>query len=426
MIRNGIRPDFRLALTLSEQAGYRRVLPFPRSWKLIFFVLLLDGIVLFPAWTAFHQAAEHWSDFDDLFDLVIAVFMSAWLVGWSVAPLLLTAVLAVLLGGREIVRVKNNTLELFTGLPFLGLVARYDTAAVRNLEWQEAAQKSGRSWRGGHLVFDYGANQVKFGSDLSISEASEIRLSIEAASGTTLRKGSATEQELSGAWESADLSIAAGAASAGNQSPRSRPLIRWSSPSSLLLIAANLVPVAGAALLGWNLGEVMVLYWCESAIVGFFNLARIIAISRWSALFIGPFFLAHYSAFMAAHFLFIYALFIDGPGGSGPFSGGELSAVGQMFVTLSPALVALFISHGYSFVVNFLGHYEFEARPVKDQMADPYKRIVFMHLVLIFGGGLTLALGNPTPVLLLVIVLKICLDVRAHIKEHAFAAWTRQ
>ena len=50
-------------------------------------------------------------------------------------------------------------------------------------------------------------------------------------------------------------------------------------------------------------------------------------------------------------------------------------------------------------------------------MAEPYGRIVFMHLVLIFGGGLTLVLGEPAPVLLIVIALKVWFDVMAHLKQ---------
>jgi len=40
-----------------------------------------------------------------------------------------------------------------------------------------------------------------------------------------------------------------------------------------------------------------------------------------------------------------------------------------------------------------------------------------MHLVLIFGGGLTLVLGESTLVLLLAIVVKIWIDVRAHLAQ---------
>ena len=51
-------------------------------------------------------------------------------------------------------------------------------------------------------------------------------------------------------------------------------------------------------------------------------------------------------------------------------------------------------------------------------MAEPYGRIIFMHLVLIFGGGVALILGEPTPVLLIVIALKIGFDVKAHLRQH--------
>ena len=72
-----------------------------------------------------------------------------------------------------------------------------------------------------------------------------------------------------------------------------------------MLIFANLVPVAGTLFFGWRLSDVMVLYWAESAIIGFFNLCKIAVIGRWFALLAGPFFLGHFGGFMAVHFLFI-------------------------------------------------------------------------------------------------------------------------
>jgi hypothetical protein len=100
-------------------------------------------------------------------------------------------------------------------------------------------------------------------------------------------------------------------------------------------------------------------------------------------------------------------------------SGGDLAEVGQMFISMWPALAALFLSHGLSFFKNFIGRREYASRTTKDQMGEPYTRVVLMHLVIIFGGGLALILGSPTPVLLLVIAGKIAFDVRAHIKERA-------
>jgi hypothetical protein len=176
--------------------------------------------------------------------------------------------------------------------------------------------------------------------------------------------------------------------------------------------------VAGTIFLGWNLSDVMVLYWAESAVIGFFNICKIAVIGRWLALLAGPFFLGHFGGFMAVHFLFIYMIFVKGPEGMSA-SGGDLADVAQLFIILWPALAALFISHAYSFFSNFLGRGEYRKRTIKDQMSDPYSRIIFMQLVLIFGGGLSMILGQTELVLILVIGLKIYFDVKAHIKEHA-------
>jgi hypothetical protein len=184
-----------------------------------------------------------------------------------------------------------------------------------------------------------------------------------------------------------------------------------------VLLLANLVPVFGTLAWGWDLANVMVLYWAESAVIGLFNILKIIVIGRWGAVLAVPFFLGHFGGFMAVHFLFIYTLFVKGPDAAGPDAG--LADVASLFIGLWPALVMLFISHAYSFYRNFLGRGEFRGRTVSEQMHEPYSRIIFMHLVLIFGGGLSMALGGPTLVLVGVIALKIWFDVRAHLKEHA-------
>jgi hypothetical protein len=194
--------------------------------------------------------------------------------------------------------------------------------------------------------------------------------------------------------------------------------VSLSSASTLALIVANLVPIAGTVFLGWKLSDVMVLYWAESAVIGFFNICKMIRIGRAAAVFPSLFFLGHFGGFMAIHFLFIYTLFVEGPAGMNA-AGGDLVEVARLFIGLWPALLALFISHAYSFYSNFLGRGEYRSRTVRNQMSEPYTRIVFMQLVLILGGGLSMALGQAGPVLLGAIVLKIILDVRAHIKEHA-------
>ena len=398
-----------------DQDRFRRVWPFRRSWVAIAILAVMDIIFLIPAILTFREVIGEWGSFDSLFDLVGALFMSAWLLGWMMAPLIMTAILLVMLFGREVLKVSPGKVELFLGFPYLGLTVIYDVSKIRNLRVEQPIKKSGKSWRGMHFAFDYGANTVAFGSDVNGDELTEIENSIQVVSGTAIRSGEALPEEIAAKWEpeeeeSPTIPVADPASQA---SP-----VTLTSASTLALIIANMVPIAGTVFLGWNLSDVMVLYWAESAVIGFFTICKIVVIGRWMALLAGPFFLGHFGGFMAIHFLFIYTFFVKGPDGMGA-SDGDLSDVAKLFVILWPALAALFASHAYSFFANFLGRGEYRKRTVKDQMSEPYGRIVFMQLVLIFGGGISMILGQIEPVLIAVIGLKIYFDVRAHIKEHA-------
>jgi hypothetical protein len=380
-------------------------------------VAAMDAAFLFPAVYTFRQALSEWSTYDSLFDLVGALFLSAWLIGWSMAPLILTAILVMMLFGREVMKAGPGLVEIFVGLPVFGVTMRYDAKKIRNLRFETPAKKSGTSWRGPHLVFDYGANPVAVGSGISESEATQLGHQLKSATGAKIPHRSALAEETSEAWDSeAETPVIQAVADAA--APQAETPLSLQSPTTLALIAANLIPVAGSAFLGWNLSDVMVLYWAESAIVGFFNVCKIIVIGRWAALFAAPFFIGHFGGFMAVHFLFIYTIFVE-PSQSGGSSGGDLAQVAALFTGLWPALLALFASHAFSFFANFMGRREYVGRKVNDQMGEPYGRIIFMHLVLIFGGGLAMVLGTPAPVILIVIALKIFFDVKAHLKQHS-------
>ena len=62
---------------------------------------------------------------------------------------------------------------------------------------------------------------------------------------------------------------------------------------------------------------------------------------------------------------------------------------------LWPALLALFVSHGISFALNFLGRREYQHMTVQKLMAAPYGRIVMMQFTLIFGGWVVMLLNTP-------------------------------
>jgi len=408
----------------------RRVFPFRRSWIAILIIGAAAVGMAIPAVTSLQQAAQEWKSLNSLFDLVGVVFLGGWALGWSIAPLILTLVFVVLLFGREVLRVRPGVVEILIGLPGIGLAFEYDAARMRNLRYETPPPKSGLSWRGPYVAFDYDGRTENFGSAIAESQLSELRHALQTAAGTVIRNSTIREQQQHRQTEISQVhnllqSVAEQAArrsdvpvqqTAGTTSaPRS--VGDYMSLSILVLVAANLVPVYGAVAWNWDLGYVLLLYWAESAVIGFFNLCKMAVVHKWLVLFTGPFFLGHFGGFMSIHFLFLYTIFIQGLEPGSGVSGGELAQVFQLFRDLWPALAALFLSHGVSFFTNFIGRREYLGRSTRDQMMEPYSRIIFMHLVIIFGGMLTMVLGDRTPVLLLVIGLKVVMDVRGHIKE---------
>jgi hypothetical protein len=194
--------------------------------------------------------------------------------------------------------------------------------------------------------------------------------------------------------------------------------------SVIALICVNLFPVFGVLYWGWDVFPIMLLFWSENVIIGFYNVMRMIACefkeaSAWIAkLFMIPFFIVHYGGFTAAHGIFVFALFggdlLQGSFGPRPDVLWQVVHEYNLFF----AVAALFLSHGYSFVRNYLGKGEYRRYTLSKLMGLPYGRVVLLHITLIFGGFLIAFLQSPTAGLLLFILLKIVMDLWAHVKEH--------
>ncbi|HEY5775048.1 MAG TPA: hypothetical protein VIS57_03080, partial [Xanthomonadales bacterium] len=94
MIGRELKPKIRFGFDVpGDNDGFRRVLPFRRSWVAIVLVAAMDAAFIIPAVLTFGQAMAEWGTYDSLFDLVAALFLSAWLLGWMIAPLIMTTVL---------------------------------------------------------------------------------------------------------------------------------------------------------------------------------------------------------------------------------------------------------------------------------------------------------------------------------------------
>jgi len=393
---------------LETTPGRRIVLPFRRSGVAMLVIALLALVMSVPAVRVFSDAAASWSRLDGLFDLTSALFLSGWLLGWSMGLFILYGLLALLWAGRETLVLRPGAVEIRLGLPLLFLRVRLEPARINALRHHVPEPGSGTAWRGPHLAFDYDGTRMEIGSNLDPAAANRL-------AGLIRDLPAAAVSSAPGYYIATPQPAPAAGLDAVTTDPAPASCRDGSFPAStLVLVAANLVPVIGVLMFGWDLGRLMVLFWAESGIIAFYHLLKMVVVQRWAALFTGPLFVSHFGAFMAVHFMFVYELFVTRDNRAD----SSLAEVGQFMYTLWPALLALLLSHGLSFVYNFLGRGEYRSKSVRGQMAEPYGRVVIMHVTVIIGGGLSLLLGSPGAALVLLVVLKIAADITAHRKQH--------
>ena len=190
-------------------------------------------------------------------------------------------------------------------------------------------------------------------------------------------------------------------------------------PSSLVLILVNIMPLWGVIWREWDIFSIMILYWLESAVVGFFNILKMEKISNYKFTPLVPFFIVHYCIFMFVHLFFILQLFQPDLA-SATEQVEAFKIVFKYLETLFISLSLIFFSHGLSFIFNFIKKEEFIGVSLVKQMLAPYKRIIIMHLVIILAGlGVVYSGYEPTlSSLAFLVILKTTFDLGAHIFEH--------
>lgn len=185
------------------------------------------------------------------------------------------------------------------------------------------------------------------------------------------------------------------------------------SPSILLLVAVNMLPLGGVLFFGWSVFELLALFWAENVVIGLLNLGKmgtlLVLRGQKGSLFYMPFFLVHFGIFTQVHGWFIYALFAP-PGGID-------------FTVFYIPLAALALSHVASFFLNFIGRGEYEHLDPSRLMLQPYGRVVALHVTILVGAVAAAALGQPGYALVTLVLVKTAMDVVAHRREHekAFA-----
>ncbi|MBI2354180.1 MAG: hypothetical protein HYV06_03970 [Deltaproteobacteria bacterium] len=359
-----------------------------------------------------------------VFDLSTFLFRGFWLLGWSFAVLFLGAVTMLLLFFGESARIEGEHLYIVARIGLLKIRSAYPLSRISDVRVEPPGIRPADIV---HLRFNYCESSCNLGDSMTRVRACQLqKLLSGAVAGRTAigEEGAVKKPEFCTiqigpfAWQLRDKGlsapptpvIACSPPAKDHEAPRTQAPV-----SSLALICANLAPLAGVLFLGWDVGDLMVLFWCQNAVIGFYNVLKLAVVGKLAALLEIPVFIAHFGAFMSAHFLFVYYMFIGGH-----FTTHEPAvreALLTLFIPLWPAILMMFISHGISFAVNFIGRREYTRRKVADLMNEPYKRVLILHITIVFGGWIVMLLKSPLPALCLLLLLKTYIDLWAHRKE---------
>ncbi|WP_417308861.1 DUF6498-containing protein [Devosia sp.] len=177
---------------------------------------------------------------------------------------------------------------------------------------------------------------------------------------------------------------------------------RWLTRETLLVLAANALPLAGALVGQWDAFTLVLFYWLETAVFGFWIVLRV-ATTKGELIRgmrdqsgapvqggpgAGLFVLAHAGIFMGVHLLFLWTLFAGH--WEQEFS-GPLAFIEHVFFTqgLWLPLAGLFILRGLN-----SGMFARDGHGPEREVIGFYLRIVIMQGTILIGAWFALLLGS--------------------------------
>jgi hypothetical protein len=223
-------------------------------------------------------------------------------------------------------------------------------------------------------------------------------------------------------------------------------------PSSVILLAANLTPLIGVILWGWDAFLLLMLYWLETAVIAFWTIARIASMPRnalgnihfegsdktAAPLALAAFFTLHAGIFMGVHFLFLWEMFSgDWPKkihGLRDFVDQIIVASGlwvplivlfavrgivMMFETVEPAL-----RQRWRLAPRRPDPDDLKLSPAETVLFGLYVRIFVMQLTIILGAWFAIIVGTIGAYVFLVAV-KTAIDIALQVGGDALRAWLR-
>ncbi len=205
------------------------------------------------------------------------------------------------------------------------------------------------------------------------------------------------------------------------------------------LAIANLVILVVAGFRQWGYEILLATIWWETVIIGLYNVGRIFVVCLFGeplgkrigftntgsrvffALLVVGFFVVKFGGFALGLGLFVMlAPAALGAGGTHDL-GAAAEAASAVAGTVFPVVALLFVSHGVSFVQNFIRRREYRRSGILALLFWPYARLVLMLPVVLLGFAATRmipGLARTAFFTIAVILLKLVVDFATHRFEH--------
>jgi hypothetical protein len=194
--------------------------------------------------------------------------------------------------------------------------------------------------------------------------------------------------------------------------------------STIWIVLGNLVPVICVLAFDWPVGVLLLLYWSENVLIGAANVFKMLASGLSLGVggfimnaFLVPFFIFHYGMFCFVHGVFVLVIGSIG-GGSGPNfnpSPFGLLKVVQSQISTEPgfgwSLLAITGMLLFSLIFDWLAKGRYKTSTPMEQMAEPYGRIIVLHIALLGGGFAIALLQDPIGALVILAVMKTLFDL---------------
>jgi len=188
--------------------------------------------------------------------------------------------------------------------------------------------------------------------------------------------------------------------------------------STIILIISNIIVIILAIIEKWNIIDLLLIYWAQSMIIGFFHFLRMINHQNYVVdnkksnlkapkILYSIFFLFHYgwlNLFYLFYILFDYII--------NPFLFNKSVSIEINWIAILIGIFIFLINHLISYIVNYKKDILIK-RSYKEMMFLPYIRIVPMDIILFIG-----AILSTENKIIVFLVLKLIADIVTHKIEH--------